>query len=89
MPAGAQARLAQHQAAELLLGGLIYCHAGLDHDPIRLNRIMVQILWFEHDLFRKPDSTFRDHALTGRGKSRHRRVLIEVAQAMALELTIR
>ena len=35
----------------------------LDPDPIRLNRIRVQILRFEHDLIRKPVSTFRDHAL--------------------------
>src|SRR6266436_5626518 len=37
-----------------------------DHDPIRLNRIMISSsLLFEHDLFGKPVPTFPDHALAG------------------------
>src|SRR3979409_1444535 len=39
----------------------------LDFDPIRLNRSKSNVL-FEHDLFRKPVSTFRDHALPERGR---------------------
>ena len=34
-----------------------------DHDPIRLNRIMISSLLFKHDLFGKPVPTFPDHAL--------------------------
>jgi hypothetical protein len=34
----------------------------LDYDPIELDHSLG--FWFEHDLFRKPGSTFRDHALT-------------------------
>src|ERR1700751_6255020 len=33
-----------------------------DRDPIQWDRIAVWILRFEHDLVRKPDSSFRDHA---------------------------
>jgi hypothetical protein len=36
--------------------------SNLVHDPIKFNRIMTRILAFEHDLFRKPVSAFRDHA---------------------------
>src|SRR5260370_23592461 len=39
----------------------------LDHDPIRLNRIMISSLLFKHDLFGKPVPTFPDHALVAGG----------------------
>jgi len=40
-----------------------------DHDPIKLNRDGSSLL-FEHALFPKPGSTFRDHALVRIGRSR-------------------
>src|SRR5712671_6264539 len=63
---------------------------------IRLNRIMISSLLFEHDLFGKPVPTFPDHALIGRScheshahhrRSHHHRIIEQEATFLpALEM---
>jgi hypothetical protein len=65
--------------------------ARLGRDPIQLNRITIQILCFEHDLVRKPVSTFPDHALVPQMTAlpaipRHRRLIREAANTPPLRL---
>src|ERR1700681_318014 len=54
------ANTAPAPSAALRLSGSL---TSLDHDPIRLNRILISSLLFKHDLFGKPVPTFPDHAL--------------------------